>query len=103
MREGDTLARLGGDEFVAVLLDLADVAASVQVLARLLEAAAEPVQVGDLMLQVSASLGVTFYPQSEDVDADLLLSLIHICPRLRPRRYRHIHGRCRIRLRQLAG
>ncbi|MBL8415985.1 MAG: EAL domain-containing protein [Propionivibrio sp.] len=73
LREGDTLARLGGDEFVAVLLDLADVAASVQVLARLLEAAAEPVQVGDLMLQVSASLGVTFYPQSEDVDADLLL------------------------------
>ncbi|MBK7422374.1 MAG: EAL domain-containing protein [Propionivibrio sp.] len=73
LREGDTLARLGGDEFVAVLLDLADVAASVQVLARLLEAAAEPVPVGDLMLQVSASLGVTFYPQSEDVDADLLL------------------------------
>lgn len=73
LREGDTLARLGGDEFVAVLLDLADVAASVQVLARLLAAAAEPVPVGDLMLQVSASLGVTFYPQSEDVDADLLL------------------------------
>ena len=73
LREGDTLARLGGDEFVAVLLDLADVAASVQLLARLLEAAAEPVQVGDLVLQVSASLGVTFYPQREDVDADLLL------------------------------
>jgi diguanylate cyclase (GGDEF)-like protein/PAS domain S-box-containing protein len=72
-REGDTLARLGGDEFVAVLLDLADVAASVPMLTRLLEAAALPVQIGDLSLHVSASLGVTFYPQQDDVDADQLL------------------------------
>ncbi|MDP3330744.1 MAG: EAL domain-containing protein, partial [Methylococcaceae bacterium] len=34
---------------------------------------AEPVHVGDLTLQVSASLGVTFYPQHEDIDADQLL------------------------------
>jgi len=73
LREGDTLARLGGDEFVAVLLDLPDVQASVPMLARLLAAAAEPVHVGDLMLRVSASLGVTFYPQAEEVDADQLL------------------------------
>jgi diguanylate cyclase (GGDEF)-like protein/PAS domain S-box-containing protein len=73
LREGDTLARLGGDEFVAVLLDLPDVQASVPMLARLLSAASAPVRVGDLMLKVSASLGVTFYPQAEDVDADQLL------------------------------
>ncbi|MDD2800387.1 MAG: EAL domain-containing protein [Methylococcales bacterium] len=73
LREGDTLARLGGDEFVAVLLNLADIEASVPVLIRLLAAAAEPVHIGDLILQVSASLGITFYPQSEDIDADQLL------------------------------
>ena len=73
LREGDTLSRLGGDEFVAVLLDLPDVEASVPMLARLLAAAAQPVHVGDLELGVSASLGVTFYPQAEDVDADQLL------------------------------
>lgn len=73
LREGDTLARLGGDEFVAVLLNLADIEASVPVLTRLLAAAAEPVHIGDLTLQVSASLGITFYPQSEDIDADQLL------------------------------
>jgi diguanylate cyclase (GGDEF)-like protein/PAS domain S-box-containing protein len=73
LREGDTLARIGGDEFVAVLVDLVDVAASVPMLTRLLAAAAVPVQAGDLVLQVSASLGVTFYPQTEDVDADQLL------------------------------
>ena len=70
LREGDTLARMGGDEFVAVLVDLADAAASLPMLTRLLAAAAEPVQVGELALQVSASLGVTFYPQAEDIDAD---------------------------------
>ena len=73
LREVDTLARLGGDEFVAVMLDLPDVAASVPMITRLLFAAAEPVQVGELELRVSASLGVTFYPQAEDVDADQLL------------------------------
>jgi diguanylate cyclase (GGDEF)-like protein/PAS domain S-box-containing protein len=73
LRDGDTLARLGGDEFIAVMLDLDDTEASQPLLNRLLEAAGEPVQVGGLLLQVSASIGVTFYPQGEDVDADQLL------------------------------
>ncbi|MDP3688753.1 MAG: PAS domain S-box protein, partial [Sulfurimicrobium sp.] len=73
LREGDTLGRLGGDEFVAVLIDLPDVEASVPMLNRLLSAAAHPMQRGALSLQVSASLGVTFYPQAQDIDADQLL------------------------------
>jgi len=73
LREGDTLARLGGDEFVAVILDLDDAASSVPVLDQLLEAASESVQVGELNLAVSASIGVTFFPQTEVVDPDLLL------------------------------
>ncbi len=73
LREGDTLARLGGDEFVAVLLDLENMAASVPMLSRLMAAAAEPVDFDELRLQVSASIGVTFFPQGEDVDADQLL------------------------------
>jgi len=73
LREGDTLARLGGDEFVAVLQDLDDVATCVPMLNRLLEAAAHPVRVGEHLLTVSASLGLTFYPQAEETDADQLL------------------------------
>ncbi len=73
LRQGDTLARLGGDEFVAVLIDLEDPSASAPLLNRLLVAASQPVQVGELSLQVSASLGVTFYPQSQEIDADQLL------------------------------
>jgi diguanylate cyclase (GGDEF)-like protein/PAS domain S-box-containing protein len=73
LRDGDTLARLGGDEFVAVLADLADVSASAAILSRLLAAAAQPVIFGDAVLQVSASIGVTIYPQTIDVDADQLM------------------------------
>ena len=73
MRDGDTFARLGGDEFVAVLVDLNDSATCVPMLRRLLDSASEPVEIENTVLQVSASLGVTFYPQLGDVDADQLL------------------------------
>ncbi|MDD2924466.1 EAL domain-containing protein [Rhodoferax sp.] len=73
LREGDTLARLGGDEFVAVLADLSDANDCAGTLKRLLAAAALSMPFGDVRLQVSASLGVTFYPQAEPVDADQLM------------------------------
>jgi len=73
LRDGDILARLGGDEFVAVLLDLADVDDSAPMLNRLLAAAAQPVHLGQARLQVSASLGVTFYPQVQELEPDQLM------------------------------
>jgi diguanylate cyclase (GGDEF)-like protein/PAS domain S-box-containing protein len=72
IREEDTLARLGGDEFVAVLQNLDTPEAGTPVLERLLQAAAKPVQVDELELAVSASIGVVFYPQQEALDADQL-------------------------------
>ncbi|MBV5298858.1 MAG: EAL domain-containing protein [Rhodoferax sp.] len=73
IREGDTLARIGGDEFVAVLHDIDDRTSCLPLLSRLLEAAALPVQLLNVVLRVSASLGVTFYPQILDMDAEQLL------------------------------
>ncbi|MDP3301602.1 MAG: EAL domain-containing protein [Sulfuricurvum sp.] len=73
LREGDILARFGGDEFVAVMMDQTDITSSYTILGRLLDAACEPIYIDDRKLQVSASIGVTFYPQSGDVDADQLL------------------------------
>lgn len=74
LRAGDTLARLGGDEFVAVLVDQSAKLQSCEpVIARLLKAAAETVTIDGQSLQVSASIGVTFYPQQEEIDPDQLL------------------------------
>ena len=73
LREGDTLARLGGDEFVAVLTDVLSLDESVPMLKRLLAAVSAPVTLAGRELQVSASIGVTLFPQSVEVDADQLL------------------------------
>lgn len=72
LREGDSLARIGGDEFVAVLTDLTSLKSAEPVLERLLLAASKPVTVDGLILHVSASIGVTFYPE-DNVDADQLM------------------------------
>ena len=73
LRDGDTLARLGGDEFAVVLVDMDDIGSTGPLLERLLAAAAQPLQVGAELLQVSISLGVTFYPQADEVDGEQLL------------------------------
>lgn len=73
LREGDTLARLGGDEFVVVLPDLAEACAAAPIIERLLLAACGSLPVEGLLLRVSASIGVSMYPQVGEVDADQLL------------------------------
>ena len=73
LKERDTLARLGGDEFVVVLTDLDEPATGTPLLAPLLAAAAQPIHVGESVLQLSASAGMTFFPQRDEVNADQLL------------------------------
>jgi diguanylate cyclase (GGDEF)-like protein/PAS domain S-box-containing protein len=72
LRDGDTLARLGGDEFIAVLVDLVSPKDCEPVLARILHAASEPVHLSEARLQISASIGVTIFPQ-DGSDVDVLM------------------------------
>lgn len=73
LREADSLARIGGDEFIAVLLDLPDVDAASPVLEKLLAAVSQPDAQDETSVRLSASIGVVFYPQTEEIDADQLL------------------------------
>jgi diguanylate cyclase (GGDEF)-like protein/PAS domain S-box-containing protein len=73
LRDGDTLARIGGDEFVVVLVDLEDMQVCAPLLNRLLLAAAQTVTMDATDLQVSASVGVTFFQHGDEVDAEQLL------------------------------
>ncbi|QSP95583.1 EAL domain-containing protein [Marinobacter salinisoli] len=68
IRSHDTVGRLGGDEFVAILRDVDND----KVYSRLLEAIRQPIKHNQLILTLSASMGVTVYPD-DDVDTDLLL------------------------------
>jgi len=74
LRESDTLARNGGDEFVALLAELNLPTDAGPTLERLLAAAAEPIDWRGQSLQLSASIGVSFYPQSSNRTADELLN-----------------------------
>ncbi len=72
LRGGDTVARLGGDEFVLLLLDLQRIDECEAALQRVLESIAQPVVVGDRVVSVSASIGVSIYPYDGD-EPDVLL------------------------------
>ncbi|APW45039.1 PAS/PAC domain-containing diguanylate cyclase/phosphodiesterase [Rhodoferax antarcticus ANT.BR] len=73
LRDSDTLSRLGGDEFAAVIVDLAHESDCDPLLQRLLAAANQPVMFGTSLLQVSASVGVTFFPQAKALNPEQLL------------------------------
>jgi len=73
LRECDTLARLGGDEFVALLLDLPNPDAALPIVSRLLKSSTESVAIGSQSLHVSASIGIAYYPQAEELEPDQLL------------------------------
>lgn len=73
LREEDTLSRLGGDEFVIILQDIKDTQQVHSTLERLLQATGQSLKIDDLDLKISGSIGVTFYPQIEEIDADQLL------------------------------
>ncbi|MBI1891836.1 MAG: EAL domain-containing protein [Burkholderiales bacterium] len=67
-----TVARLGGDEFTIVTERIASVEDAAQIAEGLLEALLKPAHIDDHQLYISASIGVSFYPQ-DGTDATTLL------------------------------
>ncbi|MFH1659217.1 MAG: EAL domain-containing protein [Pseudomonadota bacterium] len=72
MRGGDTVARLGGDEFVLLLLGFVSEAECHEAIRRLQAQIALPLTVLPEPVSISASVGVTLFPQ-DDQDPDTLL------------------------------
>ena len=63
VRESDTVARMGGDEFTVVLPELAGSDSMARITQDILNAMAAVFQLGDEQVFVSASIGITVYPQ----------------------------------------
>jgi len=70
-RPGDMLGRLGGDEFVIVLPDR-DAAQASLVASRITEALAVPLRIGTRQAPMSASIGISMYPDNA-TDIDTLI------------------------------
>ncbi|HEY6922890.1 MAG TPA: EAL domain-containing protein [Steroidobacteraceae bacterium] len=72
LRKADTLARLGGDEFVLVLNEIAGPRDAESVASKVLASLAEPFVLSGLDVQISASIGISVFPE-DGVDAETLL------------------------------
>jgi diguanylate cyclase (GGDEF)-like protein len=63
VRDSDTVARLGGDEFVVLLPELEDEKYAAIVAQKILAAAAKPFMLMGQEFRVTASIGISAYPQ----------------------------------------
>lgn len=72
VRDEDTISRFGGDEFAILFRDIESQSECEYLLQRIHDSLSQPYTVNDLRLEISASSGVTFYP-NDDADLDTLL------------------------------
>ncbi len=71
-RSEDTVARFGGDEFTVILAGFHD-PDDVQIIAqKMVDKLAEPFRVGDELIQISGSVGITLYPRDGISPGDLM-------------------------------
>lgn len=68
----DTVARLGGDEFVIVLEKITNKRDVRQFVDALIKAVETPISLGTEIVRVSASVGVSFYPDDAKAPSELL-------------------------------
>ena len=72
VREADTVSRYGGDEFLVLLSEVSQPSDAELIAGKLIAAIAEPCCVGGHVLQLSASIGISLYPDDGE-DIDLLI------------------------------
>lgn len=72
VRDSDTVARLGGDEFIVLLSQLSNVSHVGDIAQKIILKLAEPFQLRNEITHISASLGITLYPNDATGIDDLM-------------------------------
>ncbi|MEQ1529317.1 MAG: EAL domain-containing protein [Methylococcales bacterium] len=72
LRDGDTVARLGGDEFIIMLPDIVDSQDAAKVAAKILESLVESFNIEQHEVFVSASIGISIFPNNSQTLDGLL-------------------------------
>jgi diguanylate cyclase (GGDEF)-like protein len=73
VRDADTVSRHGGDEFVVLLADVAHARDALLIADKLIAALGVPSRVGDHVLRLTASIGISVYPDDGEA-ADALIA-----------------------------
>lgn len=76
IRATDTAARLGGDEFTIVLADLEQVDAAEAVARKLVTSLAEPISMGEITANVTASVGIALYRPEWPANLEMGMALL---------------------------
>lgn len=74
VREADTVARLGGDEFVLLIESYHSIENIVHIAHKIINQINQPVRLGEHLVSVSASIGISLYPEDAQQHSDLLKS-----------------------------
>jgi len=72
VRESDTVARLGGDEFTVILPEIHDGSHIERIANAIIDALAQPFRLNEQQAYISASIGITLYPDDGDALTQLL-------------------------------
>ena len=72
VRKADTVSRLGGDEFTVILADLDEIHGIERIANNIIESLSQPFHLGSDIAYVSASIGITLYPNDAQTVSDLL-------------------------------
>ena len=74
VRSTDTVARVGGDEFVILLPDIGHTSEAERVAAKLAAAIAEPLLIDGRTVRITASIGITLFPDDAQNEKGLMQS-----------------------------
>lgn len=72
VRDADTVARLGGDEFTLILSSIEDNSVIERLANKILQQLSEPFKLKDDVVYISASIGITLYPEDAQTIEELL-------------------------------
>ena len=64
VREGDTVSRLGGDEFILLFPDIKNIEDATAIAKKIIEKLSEVFVLSDKELYITASIGISFFPQN---------------------------------------
>ncbi|WP_241823318.1 GGDEF domain-containing protein [Enterovibrio norvegicus] len=72
VRDVDTIARIGGDEFLILLPNIVNIESIRKVTERMIEAVSAPYHLGSVEVTVTASIGISLFPDDDDAPLELV-------------------------------